>query len=110
MKKPYKKLARRKITFQDSDDQEVWFQAQLGIGNRELNRVTNLTDSQITYRVSLIKKQLGQDHGLRVAWRNGEHPLFQRILKDYHSVMLADLRRNVIPKLVHPTPQAVSIK
>ena len=72
-----------------------------------MNRVTNLSYGQITYRVRLLKKSLDMDQGLRVAWRSGNHPLFHKILRDYQSVMLADLRRNVIPKLAHPVPQTV---
>jgi hypothetical protein len=94
-----------RITFQDRDDQEVLLQAQIGIGNRELMRITGLTDSQINNRLRKAKNGLGMEHGFRVNWRNGNHPLFQRMLKDYRGVMLLDIKRKLVPLYAHPTPE-----
>jgi hypothetical protein len=96
---------RHTITFQDKSEQEVVLQAQIGIGNRELMRITGLTDSQINNRLRKAKNGLGMEHGFRVNWRNGNHPLFQRMLKDYRGVMLLDIKRKLVPLYAHPTPE-----
>jgi hypothetical protein len=75
------------------------------IGNRELMRITGLTDSQINNRLRKAKNGLGMEHGFRVNWRNGNHPLFQRMLKDYRGVMLLDIKRKLVPLYAHPTPE-----
>lgn len=109
MKKPYKKVPRRMVTFQTTDDQEIWLRGQLGQSNRELKRVTGQTDGQIHYRLRVLKHALELETSLRGAWRNGSHPLFDKIMRDYKSVMMADLKRRVIPVLTHPTPETVEV-
>ena len=104
------KHPRRRVTFEDPDDQEALIQAQIGIGNREISRVTGLSGSQITYRLSQAKRRLGREHGFRVDWRNGNHPLFKRMLSDYSAIMRKEIERRIVPQIVHPTPKAVTIQ
>lgn len=105
-----KKLARHKITFEDSQDESSLLLGQIGIGNREIMRRSGLTNCQITYRLAKAKRLLGRDHGFRVDWRNGNHPLLERIMKDYASIMVREIQTKLVPKIVHPTPKVVKVK
>ena len=105
----YKKFARRKVTFEDERDQAVWLRGQLGASTRQLMHYSGETKGQVLYRLRVLKNTLGLTVAVRQRWRDGQHPLFQRILRDYQSVLMADLERKVIPQLVRPTPKTVDL-
>lgn len=105
-----KRMARRIVTFEDPRDQAIWLRGQIGGSTEQLMRLSGETKGQVYYRLRVLKETLGLGVAIRTRWRNGQHPLFRRILHDYHEVMMADLRRNVIPKLAHPTAETVNIE
>jgi hypothetical protein len=98
---------RRKIAFVALDDREVLIRAQIGIGNSEIGRLTGFTKGQIHYRLAIAKREFGMDKGFRVNWRNGNHPLVNRILRDYRAIMESEIDRKLVPKLIHPEPEVV---
>lgn len=81
--------------------------AQIGIGNRAIERDTGLSNGQITYRCGVYKKGMELKEGLRVGWRNGKHPLLRRVLADVRGVMDREFERRLLPQFVHPTPEIV---
>lgn len=103
----YKKLARRMVTFQDPQDQAIWLRGQLGASTQQLMLHSGETKNQVEYRLRLLKETLGLGVAVRQRWRNGQHPLFTRILRDYQAVLMADLKNKVIPQLARPTPETV---
>lgn len=113
MKKPKdkqpKKLTRHTVTFETDAEQDVIIKASIGIGNKELMRTTGFSDSQITYKLAKVKRFLGRTRGFRVDWREGKHPLLVRILTDISSVMRLNIERDLVPKIVHPTPKTVKV-
>lgn len=110
MKKEDKRLARDSITFEGMTDQNAVILAQVGIGNKEIRRQTGFTDSQVTYRLSKAKRLLEHKHGFRVDWRNGNHPLLERILKDYAAIMVKEIEHDLVPKIIVPTPKVAKVK
>lgn len=96
---------RHKITFADSQDRSALLWGQIGIGNREIQRRSGMTDSQINYRLAKGKKGLGLEHGFRVEWRNGNHPLLEKIMKEYAHVMIKEIERKLVPQFAHPEPK-----
>src|SRR5215813_14837674 len=101
------KLARHKITFEDSDDIEAVALAQLGFSNKYIMENTKLTEHQINYRLTKGKIAEGYKKGIgyRSMWRNGT----SRVAQEISDSVLPGLRRSVgreLPKyFTHPTPQ-----
>jgi DNA-binding Lrp family transcriptional regulator len=98
------------ITFESVSDQSAIILARIGQGNREIARQTGLSGNQINYRLRKAKDALEQDSGFRVNWRNGKDPLVGRILKDYSSIMAAEIERKIVPKIAKPEARVVKIK
>lgn len=96
---------KHKITFEIPADQQVVVHAQLGLGNKAIMRSTNRSDGQINYRLNKARKLMGLCVGFRVNWRNGNHPLFAKILEDYSGVLVREIERTLVPKIIHPTPK-----
>lgn len=94
------KTSKHKITFQNDIDAEACALAKLGVGNKAIARHTGLTECQITYRLSKLKRLEGQDDGYRVQWRNGNSPVAKRIIADMQQVLVLDIQRNVTPRLI----------
>ena len=110
MKKQQKQKARvirNLVTFEQGDDNEAVALAMLGLSNRAIKNATKnrLTDSQITYRLSKAKRVEGNQFGYRVDYRNGTSPMACQIVNDIAGILREEVRRNITPKLVHPTPE-----
>lgn len=106
-----KLIVKRKWTFDGLKDQESLFlAASIGIGNREIGRTTGFTRGQISYARRLLKHTMGLEESLYFTWLHGNHPLQKNLLRDYSGVLLAELRRTVVPQLVQPTPITVREK
>lgn len=103
------KLARHQITFEGIRDQQALLRAKIGIGNREIARITGLTDNQINYRLAKAKRMEEKDEGYRVAWRHGNNPLVDRILRDYSKIMIKEIERKIVARIIHPTPKVITI-
>lgn len=101
------RATRHKVTFENPVDQQIIVWAQLGIGNRAIMQRADRSDSQVTYRLAKAKRVFGLGVGFRVNWRNGNHPLLQTILSDYSGVLVKEIERSIVPKLIHPTPKTV---
>lgn len=110
MKNPKHNMERRTVTFQDNADRLLWLKAQLGASNQELRRLTGESNGQIAYRLRVLKDTLGLDESVRNRWKNGNHPLMDRFVRDHHAIMMVELDRKVVPRLVHPTPKTIRIK
>ena len=106
---PYKKLTPHKVTFETPEEQDCLIEAQFGLSNRSLERKFGFKDGQITYKLAKAKKALGRKEGFRVAWRNGHHPLYERVVADYRAIMRAEIEQDLVPLIVHPTPRTVRI-
>lgn len=111
MKKQYKRLVRHKVTFEGYADSLALAYAKLGQSNQSIHRKLGdqLTDSQITYRLSKAKRAEENDRGYRVDWRNGTSPLVQQVIRDLVSVLQADIKSSLPQKIVHPTPGTVKL-
>lgn len=108
---PPKKLARRKWTFDQKRDQEMlWEMARSGLGNAAIMRETGFTLGQISYARQLLKAQLGLEHSLYNSWRLGVVPYQIQMMRMVHGIRMAELREQVVPKLVHPTPVTINLK
>lgn len=84
--------------------------AEAGIGNKAIMRATGATNSQITYRVGLYKRGMRLRYGLRVGWRNGEHPLLHQFLEDYGEMMDLEFTRKFLPQFLPKEPVLVAPK
>lgn len=93
------------ITFEAPTDLSAVLHARVGIGNREIARLTGLSDGQITYRLTKAKRVSGNAQGFRVSWRNGNDPLLGRIMRDYAHIMAREVERKITARIVHPTPR-----
>ena len=105
-----KSLKRQNIiTFESGDDNRALVLAKLGMSNACIKANTKLSDGQITYRLSKARRVEENELGYRVAYRNGVSPLAFKIIHDLSAVAAADIRRNVVPKITHPTPDTVKL-
>lgn len=106
-----KRKSHRLVTFEDELDRLIWLKANIAVGSdKELMRMTGESQGQVTYRLRVLKETLGLRESVRQRWKNGHHPLIRQFMEDYSSIMLAELDRQVVPKLVHPTPKTIRIK
>jgi hypothetical protein len=85
-------------------------ESQLGFGRKAIRRNTDLSLNQITYRRRVIKELMGLKKSLSEMWRDGEHPLQKHILSDYGGILDMEFDRQIMPKIVHPTPEVVEVK
>lgn len=109
-KLPPKKLVRRIWTFDQKQDQERLYDlVRSGIGNHRIMRELGYTLGQISYARRLLKEQLGMDLSLYNAWRLGVVPFQMEMIREMHAVRMTELRSQVVPKLVHPTPETVKL-
>ena len=109
MKTPAKRTTHHLVTFNDGDDNEAVALAMLGLSNKAIKGRTKLSDSQITYRLHKAKTVEENKLGYRVDYRNGTSPMAVQIINDLAGIMREEVRRNVTPKLVHPTPRTVKL-
>lgn len=112
MKKPNhtrKSINRNIITFESGDDNKALVLAKLGMSNAAIKARTGLSDGQITYRLTKAKVFENNEQGYRVAFRNGVSQEAVEIIRDMQNVINADIQRNLVPLIAHPTPQTVEV-
>lgn len=109
MKKKYKKLAPHSVTYESGDDQKAVVLAKLGLSNFAIRGRTDLTDSQITYRLHKAKVLEENERGYRVDFRNGSSPLVKQLIADLSGVLAEEVKRSICPKIIHPTPETVKV-
>lgn len=105
-----KRFMRRMVTFENDRDRSLWLRGQMGASNFRLRQLTGETNGQINYRLKVLKEKLGLKESVRRRWANGHHPLMEQIIRDNHEIMMVELDRKVVPKLVHPQQKMVTIK
>jgi hypothetical protein len=105
-----KKLSRHQWVFETHDQQMLLNMARIGLSTKEIMRVTGYTSSQVSYALHKAKVCAEMDQGFRVRWRCGNDPLVDRVLRDYAAIMVREIKRDVCPKIVHPTPETVKVK
>jgi hypothetical protein len=109
MKKPYKRLDKRIITFDHGDDCKSVVLAKLGMSNKAIKARTSLSDNQISYRLAKAKAVEENAGGYRVEFRNGVSPLAQQLIDDLSGVLEKEIQRTIVPRILHPTPEIVKI-
>lgn len=92
---------RHKVTFAGYSDAQCVALAMLGQSTRTIQRETKLTPSQIQYRLTKAKNVEGNKNGYRVAWRNGDSPVVQKIKNDMLSVIRRDVQARIPQRLEH---------
>lgn len=97
-----------RVTFESDRDAVCLAEAMLGQSNKAIMLRTGLSSSQITYRLHKAKTVQGNEHGYRVAWRNGESDLVKRIKRDVVAVLKKDIQRTLPVQIAHPTPEMVA--
>lgn len=107
--KERKKIARNLITFQSGDDNECVALAKMGLSNRAIKGRTSLSDCQISYRLTKAKKAEENEDGYRVDFRNGTSPFAMQMINDLVGVLREEVRRNITPRLTHPTPETIKL-
>jgi len=110
MQKKYKRINKNIITFQAGDDYIALALAKRGMSNRAIRARTSLSNNQINYRLHRAKTVEDLDWGYRVAFRNGVSPLAQQVIRDTEAVVRADIMRNVVEVIIHPTPEVRGAK
>lgn len=105
MKKQTKKIERHFITFESGDDNEAVALAMMGLSNRAIRARTKLSEHQITYRLHKAKEAEKNEYGYRVSYRNGISQFSLQLINDLAGVLREEVRRNITPKLVRPTPE-----
>lgn len=104
-----KKIARSFITFQSGDDNECVALAKMGLSTKAIQDRTVLSKCQITYRLSKAKKTEGNQFGYRLDYRNGTSQFAMQMINDLAGIMREEVRRNITPKLTHPTPETINL-
>ena len=107
--KERKKIARNVITFQSGDDNECVALAKMGLSNRAIQDRTILNKCQINYRLHKAKETEGNQFGYRIDYRNGTSRLAMQMINDLAGVLREEIRRNITPKLTHPTPETIKL-
>lgn len=107
------KHTKRRILMDLKVLKQVAHLASAGLGNKAIMRRMKdhgLSDGQISYRCHSYKEGVGLDEGLRVRWRNGNHPAVDMILNDIQGIQDYEFDRKFLPNLAHPTPEIVRLK
>lgn len=87
------------ITFSAPNDALAVALAKCGFGNALIISKTNLTDSQITYRLSKHKRVRNDKFGYRVGYRTGKSDLSQQVIVDIAAILQHQIQEQT-PKFV----------
>ena len=105
---PRSKNKVRSTVLQDLDTIEAVCLAKIGKGNQLLRTRynINLSDGQLTYRLTRAKKIAGLDKGdgFRKQWREGRSDV-EEIVAAVMPELRKEYRREILVKVEKPTPQ-----
>ena len=98
------------VTFAGHSDAECIALAQLGQSDKVIMRDCGLSAGQISYRLRKAKDLLGNQHGFRTMWRNGEGEVVKRIKDDIVAILRQDVQRNLPRQLIKVPVKGASEK